>query len=171
MSFGTTGVNSSQHLTIELLKKVTGANLVHVPYRGSAPAVTDVLGGQIPLGSVDITSAHAHTKAGTLTALGVPHAKRAAIAPEIPTIAEGGVPGFERAPGFIGLLAPAGTPPAVVKRISREIAAILAVPEVQAKIRLLSVQPAYEDDETYASFLKTDSAKWKEALSARTPAN
>ncbi len=79
MSYGTTGPNSSQHLAVELLKKMTGANLVHVPYRGSAPAVTDVIGGQIPLASVDLTSAHEHIKAGTLHAVGVTSARRAAL--------------------------------------------------------------------------------------------
>src|SRR5205807_1516018 len=86
LSYGTTGVNSSQHLAVELLKKMTGARFVHVPYRGSAPAVTDVLGGQIPMASVDLTSAHEHIKAGNLTALGVTSTKRAKTAPEIPTI-------------------------------------------------------------------------------------
>ena len=75
VTYGTTGVNSSQHLAVELLKKMTGANFVHVPYRGSAPAVTDVLGGQIPMASVDLTSAHQHIKAGTVVALGVTSAQ------------------------------------------------------------------------------------------------
>ena len=76
VTYGSTGTNSSQHLTMELLKKATGADLVHVPYRGSAPAVTDVVGGQIPLAVVDLTSAHPHIKAGTLVALAVPHTRR-----------------------------------------------------------------------------------------------
>ena len=117
VSFGTTGVNSSQHLAVELLKNATGANLVHVPYRGSAPAVTAVLGDQIPMASVDLTSAYEHTKAGTLTALGVTSAHRAKIAPEIPTVAEGGVPGYDGSAGYIGLFAPAGTPPDKINAI------------------------------------------------------
>ena len=94
LSYATTGPNSSMHLTMELLKKATGANLVHVPYRGSAPAVTDAVAGQIPVAVVDLTSAHSHIRAGTLLALGVPHAKRTALLPDIPTIAEAGVAGF-----------------------------------------------------------------------------
>jgi tripartite-type tricarboxylate transporter receptor subunit TctC len=171
VSYGSTGTNSGQHLTMELLKQATGANLVHVPYRGSAPAVTDVVGGQIPVAVVDLTSAHPHIKAGTLRALGVPHTKRTEMAPDIPTVAEAGVPGFGRIGGFIGLLAPAGTPAPIVKRLSREVGAILAVPEVQAKVRLLSVAPAYDDDVGFARMLAQESAKWKELLQALPKSN
>jgi len=167
VSFGTTGVNSSQHLAVELLKNATGANLVHVPYRGSAPAVTAVLGDQIPMASVDLTSAYEHTKAGTLTALGVTSAHRAKIAPEIPTVAEGGVPGYDGSAGYIGLFAPAGTPPDKVNQLSRDIAAIIAKPDVQERIKLLAVEPAYSDDVTFKAFLAAESAKWKDLLKSR----
>ena len=164
VTYGTTGVNSSQHLAVELLKKMTGANFVHVPYRGSAPAVTDVLGGQIPMASVDLTSAHQHIKAGTVTALGVTSAKRAKTAPEIPTVAEGGVPGYDGSAGFIGLLAPAATPPGKVKELSQAVAVVMAKPEVQAKIALLSVEPAYETETRWAQILNAESNKWKDLL-------
>ena len=166
VTYGTTGVNSSQHLAVELLKKMTGANFVHVPYRGSAPAVTDVLGGQIPMASVDLTSAHQHIKAGTVTALGVTSARRAKTAPEIPTVAEGGVPGYDGSAGFIGLLAPAATPPAKVKELSQAVAVVMAKPEVQAKIALLSVEPAYETETRWAQILNAESNKWKDLLKA-----
>jgi tripartite-type tricarboxylate transporter receptor subunit TctC len=171
MSYGTTGANSSQHLAVELLKKMTGANLVHVPYRGSLPAVTDVIGGQIPLASVDLTSAHENIKAGNLNAIGVTSAQRAKSAPEIPTIAEGGVAGYDGSQGFIGLFAPAGTPAAVVKQLSQETAAILARPEIQTKVGLLSVEPAYEDDVSFGKFLAAESAKWKDVLQSLRPSN
>ena len=103
LTYGSTGTNSSQHLSVELLKRATGATLVHVPYRGSAPAVVDVIAGQIPLASVDLTSAYPHIQSGRLRALGLIDGKRFAAAPEIATIAEGSVPGFGRASGFIGL--------------------------------------------------------------------
>jgi tripartite-type tricarboxylate transporter receptor subunit TctC len=164
ITFGSTGTNSGQHLTMELLKKVTGANLVHVAYRGSAPAVTDLVGGQIPLAVVDLTSAHPHIKAGTLIALAVPHTHRTAMAPEIPTVAEAGVLGFGRIGGFIGMFGPAGTPAPLVKRLSQEVGAILAVPQVQDKVRLLSVEPGYTDDVAFARMLAEESAKWKELL-------
>ena len=94
LAYGSTGTNTSQHLSVELLKQATGANLVHIPYRGSAPAVVDLLAGQIPLASVDLTSAYPHIQAGRLIALGLADSKRFPVTPEIPTIAEGGVPGF-----------------------------------------------------------------------------
>src|SRR4051794_27772250 len=138
LNFGTTGPTSGQRLAVELLKGMTGANLVHVPYRGSAPAVTAVLGDQIPLASVDLTSAHPQIKAGMLTALGVTSAQRAKTAPEIPTIAEGGVPGFDGSAGFIGLLAPAATPRERIQEVSRTVAVIMSRQDVQARIALLS---------------------------------
>ena len=164
ITYGTTGANSAQHMAMELLKKMTGANFVHVPYRGSAPAVTDVLGGQIPMASSDLTSAHPHIKAGTLHALGVTSAERAKTAPEIPTIAEGGVPGFNGSAGFIGILAPATTPPAKVRELSQMVATVLAKPDVQAKIAQLSVEPAYENETRWMAMLQADSNKWKELL-------
>ena len=164
LSFGTTGPNSSQHLAVELFKKMTGANLIHVPYRGSAPAAMAVIGDQIPLASVDLTSGHPHIKAGTLTAIGVTGATRAKSAPEIPTVAEGGVPGFDGSSGFIGLFAPLGTPAPRIRQLSSEIAAIVAKPEVRAKIALLSVEPAYEDETAFGGLLAAESAKWKELL-------
>jgi tripartite-type tricarboxylate transporter receptor subunit TctC len=164
LSYGTTGVNSGQHLSMELLKKATGSNLVHVPYRGSAPAVTDLLGGQIPVACVDITSAFPHIQAGNLLALGLMDTKRTPLASDIPTIAEAGVPGFGREGGFIGIFAPPATPATTVKRLSREIGEILKLPDVQTKVRLLTVQVSYQDDETFAQFLTGESAKWKQAL-------
>jgi len=163
LSYGTTGVNSGRHLSMELLKKATSANLVHVPYRGSAPAVTDLLGGQIPVACVDITSAFPHIQAGNLIALGLMDTKRSQLAPDIPTIAEAGVPGFGREGGFIGIFAPPGTPAATVKRLSGEIGEILKLPDVQAKVRLLTVQASYQDSEAFAQFLAA-AAKWKQAL-------
>ena len=164
LSYGSTGVYTGQHITMELLKKATGANLTHIPYRGSAPAVVDLIAGQIPVAAVDITSAYPHIAAGRLRALGMAEVKRSAAAPEIPTIAEEGVPGFGRAGGFIGLFAPAGTPPAVVKKISAEVANILKTPAVQTNVRTLTVTVAYEDDVIFANFLAAESARWKVVL-------
>jgi tripartite-type tricarboxylate transporter receptor subunit TctC len=166
LTYGSTGANTSQHISIELLKQATGANLVHVPYRGSAPAVVDVLAGQIPLASVDLTSAYPHIQSGRLIALGLADSKRFPVTPEIPTIAEGGVPGFGRASGFIGLFAPAGTPSPVVRKISREVAAILATPAAQATARTLTSAAAYQDEEAFGRFLSDESVKWKQALSS-----
>src|SRR4051812_24363899 len=113
----------------------------HGIYRGSAPAVVDLLAGQIPLASVDLTSAYPHIQASRLIALGLADSKRFPVTPEIPTIAEGGVPGFGRASGFIGLFAPAGTPAPVVKKLSRGVAAILATPGAQTTAHALTSAP------------------------------
>ena len=94
--------------------------------------------------------------------LGVTSTTRAKTAPDIPTIAEGGVPGFDGSAGFIGIFAPLGTPAAKIRQLSSDIAAIVAKPDVQAKILLLSVEPAYEDEAAFGSFLTAESAKWKE---------
>src|SRR6516165_1320050 len=164
LTYGSTGVNTGQHLTMELLKQATGANLVHVPYRGRAPAVVDLIGGQIPVAVVDITSAYPHIAAGRLRALGMPGAKRSAAAPDIPTIAEEGVPGFAPGAGWLGLFAPAATPPPAIKRLSRDIGEILALLQVETSVKALTATVAYEDDATFAKFLDAESAKWKLAL-------
>jgi tripartite-type tricarboxylate transporter receptor subunit TctC len=170
LSYGSTGVNSGQHLAMELLKKVTGANLVHVPYRGSTPAVADLLGGQIPVASVDLTSAMPFIRAGRLVALGVPSEKRTSLAPEIPTIAEAGVPGYASAPGFLGLFAPAGTPEPAIKQITHAVAAYLKTPEAHAKVQALAAEVAYQDDVAFAHFLADQSARWKDLLAGLPPA-
>jgi tripartite-type tricarboxylate transporter receptor subunit TctC len=164
VSYGSTGVNSGQHLAMEMLKQATGANLVHVPYRGSAPAVTDLLGGQISVAAVDLTSAYPHIQAGSLIALGLSDEKRSALVPQIPTIAEQGVPGFGRPSGFIGLFAPTGTPSTIVKKLTNEIRDSLATADVQARARQLAVDVAYLDDVAFARFLSAESAKWKQTI-------
>ena len=120
ISYGSTGTNSAQHLSVELLKKATGANLTHVPYRGSAPVMTDLLGGQIQMASVDLTAAAPHIKAGKIIPLAVTSAQRVELAPEIPTIAESGVPGFEIT-AWMGILGPAGMDTAIVEQIAGHV--------------------------------------------------
>ncbi|MEI8154358.1 MAG: tripartite tricarboxylate transporter substrate-binding protein [Hyphomicrobiales bacterium] len=170
LSFGSTGVNSSQHLSVKMFKKATGANLVHIPYRGSGPAALAAVAGDVPLTSTDLTAAHENIKAGNLTALGVTSVKRSRLAPDIPTLAEGGAPGFDGPASFIGIFAPLGTPPAVIRQLSSDIAAIVARPEVQARIAALSVEPAYSDEATFGAFLVAESSKLKEVIKTLPPA-
>jgi tripartite-type tricarboxylate transporter receptor subunit TctC len=169
LSYGSTGVNSSQHLSMEMLKKMTGANFIHIPYRGSGPAALAAVAGDVPMTSTDLTAAHENIKAGNLTALGLTSAKRSKLAPDIPTIAEGGVPGFEGPASFIGIMAPLGTPSARIRQLSLDIAAILAKPDVQEKIRALSVEPAYEDETAFGTYLVSESAKSKEVIKSLSP--
>jgi tripartite-type tricarboxylate transporter receptor subunit TctC len=171
VTFGSTGVNTSQHISMELLAKLTGAKLVHVPYRGSAPAVVDAIAGQIPVVSVDLTSAYPHIQSGRLLGLGLHDAKRFSVAPEIPTIAEAGYPGSGRSSGFLGLFTAAGTPAPVVRAISREVQQILAQPAVQANIHTLTAVPAYEDETTFGNFLASENERWKTALSTLNLSN
>jgi tripartite-type tricarboxylate transporter receptor subunit TctC len=164
LSFGSTGVNSSQHLAVEMFKKVTGANLIHVAYRGSGPAALAAVAGEVPLTSTDLTAAHENIKAGNLTALGVTSLNRSKLAPDIPSLAEGGVPGFAGPASFIGVMAPLGTPPAVIRALSSEIGAIMAKPDVQAKVALLSVEPDYTDEKAFGAYLVEESIKTKEII-------
>jgi tripartite-type tricarboxylate transporter receptor subunit TctC len=164
LSYGSTGVNSSQHLAVELLKKMTGANLTHIPYRGSGPATLAAVAGDVPMTSTDLSAAHENVKAGNLIALGVTSAKRRSTTMDIPTIAESGVPGYDGPPSFIGVVAPLGTPPAVIRKLSSAIAEIVARPDVQVKIAGLSVEPGYSDEASFGAYVAAESAKWKEVI-------
>ncbi len=163
LSYGTTGANSSQHLAMVTLAQATGANLVHVPYRGSAPAVTDVLAGTLPLASVDLTSAQAHIQAGTVVPLAVTGPQRSKLAPSIPTIAESGVAGYS-VTAWMGLFGPAGLPESMREQISRAVSEVLAEPETERTLLALSTEPSYLDDAAFARFLSDESARWKRVL-------
>ncbi|MDO8778281.1 MAG: tripartite tricarboxylate transporter substrate binding protein [Burkholderiaceae bacterium] len=168
LTFGTPGQYTSQHLSGELLAAITNIEMQAVPYRGSAPAVTDLLGGMLPGAVVDLTSAYPHIKAGKLVALGVTSAKRSKVAPEIPTIAEEGVAGYA-APAWMGFFAPANLPPGVTTKLSQSIKAIMAKPEVQEQIIRLAAEPVYLDSAQFGDFISTESKKWA-AVIAKMPA-
>jgi tripartite-type tricarboxylate transporter receptor subunit TctC len=162
---GNTGAYTAQHLAAELLASATKTHLPAVPYRGSAPAVTDVLGGQLQLAVVDLTSAYAQVKAGNLRALGVTSPDRSKVAPEIPTIAEAGVPGYS-ATAWMGLFLPRGAPAPVLDRLSKEVEAALARPEVQGRIIALAAEPAYLDAPSFSRFIAEESKKWKGVIAS-----
>ena len=168
LSYGTAGQYTAQHLSGELLAKMANVPLVPVPYRGSGPAVTDVLGGNIPTAMVDLTSAYPHVKAGTLVALGVTSAARSKVAPEIPTIAEAGVAGYA-APAWMGLFLPAKTPADVRGKLSDALRKIMANPTVQSQIAGLAAEPAYLDAQAFGQFISGESKKWADVV-ARIPA-
>lgn len=168
LTFGTSGQYTTQHLAGELLGAMSGTTLQAVPYRGGAPAVTDVLGGQLPAAVVDLTAAYPHIKAGKLVALGVTSATRSKIAPEIPTIAEEGVPGYS-APAWMGLFAPARTPVDVRTRLTQTLQTILVKPEVQAQITSLAAEPSFLDANSFSRFIDSESKKWASVI-AKLPA-
>ena len=121
ISYGTSGAGTSQHLGGESLNAMAGLDMVHGPYKGGAPALNDVVGGQIPVAILILSNVLPHVKSGKLRAIGVIEASRAKAAPEVPTVAEGGVPGFSVPDTWIGIIGPAGLPPAVVERINAEL--------------------------------------------------
>jgi tripartite-type tricarboxylate transporter receptor subunit TctC len=168
LSYGTTGTNSAQHLAVELLRSSTGAKLEHVPYRGSAPAVTDVLAGTLPLASVDLTSALPHIQAGALAAIAVTSPARSPLAPEIPTVAESGIAGYA-ATAWLGMFAPSGTPEPVLQRLSAEIGGVIADPAARDRISALAAEPAFLPAAEFARFLQAESAKWERVIGSLAP--
>ncbi|WP_197521001.1 Bug family tripartite tricarboxylate transporter substrate binding protein [Bradyrhizobium icense] len=160
IAFGSTGTNSSQHLSVELLKKATGANLVHVPYRGSAPAMTDLLGEQIQMASVDLTSAAAHIKAGKVIALAVTSSKRVELAPEIPTIAQSAVPGFDVS-AWMGMFGPAGLAATIVEQVSGHLRTALSDDAFRSRVRNLACVEAFLGPHEFSEFLERESTKMR----------
>lgn len=159
------GQYTAHHLSGELLAALTRTRLVAVPYRGSAPAVTDVLGGQVQAAIVDLTAAMPHIRAGTVKALAVTSARRTRLANDIPTMAEAGVPDYD-APAWMGLFLPRGVPPAVIDRLSREVQVILAKPEVQNQILALAAEPSALPPEGFAAFIDQESARWAKVIAS-----
>lgn len=159
LSFGSGGTGSPTHLSGELFKTMTRVDMVHIAYKGMAPALADLLAGQIQVLFSDPLVALPHVKSGRLRALGVTSAKRFASAPEIPTIAEAGLSGYESGVWY-GVLAPAGTPPPVIGQIHSEIVAILALPEVKDRLNLIGGTVIGDTPEAFAAFIKAETAKW-----------
>jgi tripartite-type tricarboxylate transporter receptor subunit TctC len=144
LSYGTSGVGSSQHLGGELLKAQTGIDMVHVPYKGGSLALNDVVGGQVQVGILVLSNVLPFVKSGKLRLLGVLEAERAKAAPETPTVAEAGVPGYALPNTWVGVLGPAGMPPAIVEKIRAEIGKSLDSPEMRARLDTAGFQIAGE---------------------------
>jgi len=162
VTYASYGSGSSAHLTAELFKLMAGVDLLHVPYKGAAPAVNDLVGGQVNIIFADVAALLSHLKSGKLKALGIGAAKRFEGLPDVPTIAESGVPGFE-AGGFLGLVAPAGTPPAVIARLHAELVRIMRMPAIVEKLASIGM-----DNSTSAT--PEDFAQWVQKETSRWPA-
>jgi tripartite-type tricarboxylate transporter receptor subunit TctC len=160
-NYGTTGVGAANHLVTELFSSRAGLKMTHIPYRGTALAVGDLLAGQVTMVFADAVSAMPHIQAGTLRALAVSSKERAAIAPDIPTIAESGYPGFD-AIGWHGILAPAKTSPAIVDRLNSEIVKALKDPATKALLETQAMQLVGNTPEEFAAFIKQDIALWQD---------
>lgn len=159
VNFGSSGSGSSIHLSGELFKSMAKVDMVHVPYKGSAPAVTDLLGNQIAIMFDNMPSAIQHVRAGKLRPIAVTTARRSPELPDVPTIAEAGVPGYE-ATSWFGMFAVAGTPKPVLERLNAALAKVLKQPEVVAKIKEQGGETISETPEQFAAFIQAESAKW-----------
>jgi tripartite-type tricarboxylate transporter receptor subunit TctC len=163
LNFASSGSGTSIHLAGELFKVMAGVQMTHVPYKGSAPAIADLVGGQVQLMFDNLPSALPQIKAGKLRALAVTSAQRAAALPDVPTIAESGLPGYE-ASSWFGLLAPAGTPADVVAKINGEVARWLASPEAKEKLSSQGANAAGGSPEDFARHIAAETAKWQKVV-------
>ena len=165
VTYASYGNGSSAHLIAELFKMMAGVDLLHVPYKGAAPAVNDLVGGQVNVIFADVAAILPHVKSGKARPLGIGSAKRFEGLPEVPTIAEAGVPGFE-AGGFLGLVAPAGTPPAVIEMLNGAAVKTLAAPEVRERLIALASPPVGDTPAEFGRFLREQVDKWARVIRA-----
>lgn len=165
LSYGHGGQGSTMHLAGELLNMLAKVNVQSVPYKGSAPVSSDVLGGQIPFGVVDVPSAISNVRAGKLRALAVTSRQRIAAAPDVPTFEEAGVPGYE-AVGWFGSVAPAGTPREIIQRLNLETRNALALPDVRERVIAAGTEPATTTPEEFAAYIREETKKWGEVVKA-----
>lgn len=163
LNFGV--MTAASQLAGELFRQMAKVDIVDIPYKGAAPVVTDLQGGQVELAILDVAVVLPQIRAGTLKALAVSSSKRFEGLPDVPTFAEAGVPGYE-ASGWLGLMAPAGTPPAVISRLREGATKALAYPDVAARLTQLGVTPATGSSEEFAEFLRNDVNKWVKVLRA-----
>ncbi|MGJ7544564.1 tripartite tricarboxylate transporter substrate binding protein [Variovorax sp. LT1R16] len=165
LNYASTGTGTSTHLEGELFKSMAKAYMVHIPYRGSGPALTDVVGGQVSVMIDALGSSGPFIKAGKLRALAVTTAKRSQSIPDLPTVAESGLPGYEAMP-WLGLVAPAGTPQPVIDRLHREIAEILKEPELRERFKGWGLDIIGNTPAEFSSFLRRDIDQWARVISS-----
>ncbi len=164
LSFGTSGVGASPHLSIELLKSMTGINIVHVPYKGAAPALADVIGGQIPLSVGNLPGGPLSAiKAGRVIGVGVTTAKRNPRAPDVPTFAEGGVPGYDVS-SWYGICAPAGLPKLVAAKLNAGLVKVLSSPDLKLRMEDQGIDVMPSTMEEFVAFVKVETAKWNKVV-------
>ena len=165
IDYASGGSGGSPHLATELFKKMAGINLTHVPYRGAGPALTDVLAGQVQVMFANSAPALPHIQAGRLRALGISSTKRSAIAPEIPTITESGVPGYEAVTIF-GLLAPANTPRAIIDLLNAAVHKAMRTPEVGESMKTLGADVVLTTPEEFGRVIEAEMKRWGELVRA-----
>jgi tripartite-type tricarboxylate transporter receptor subunit TctC len=159
LSFGSSGVGSASHLSGALFLQMAGLDMLHVPYRGTGPAVTDLLGGRIDLMFAPALVVTPHIAAGTLRVIGTTGAARSALFPDFPTIAETGLTGYQSL-GWFGLFAPAATPREIVAKVSADVRHVLGTPEARQRLAEQGAEPEPNASEVFTAFVNTDVAKW-----------
>ena len=165
LNYASPGSGSSTHLANELLKSMTGMSIAHVPYKGVAPAAADLISGQVQMMSGDLATLLPHVKSGRMRALAVTSARRSALLPQMPTVAESGVAGYD-ASGWFGVLVPAGTPPAVVERLNATIVKGVAAPDARERLGTLGGDVATGTPADFGAHLRTEAAKWGKVIRA-----
>jgi tripartite-type tricarboxylate transporter receptor subunit TctC len=165
IQFGSPGIGTTNHLAGELFASMAEVKLAHIPYKGTGPAITDLLGGHIAMMFAPIPAAHGNVSAGLLRALGVTSLKRSSLLPDVPTVAEAALPGFEVAQRS-ALLAPAGTPRAIIERLNKELNAVLATDEVRKRLALEGGEPIPGPPEAYAADIEREEARWSTLVTA-----
>lgn len=163
INFGSAGVGTNPHLSLELFLSMTGLKMTHVPYKGSGQAIVDVIAGHVPVAMPALPTTLVYIRSGRLRPLGVSGAKRSNAAPDIPTIAEAGVPGYEATQWF-GILAPAGTARAIVDRWHRETVRALKDPAVRDRLAADGADPVGSSPEEFADYLRSETVKWAKVV-------
>ncbi len=165
LNFASSGSGGSPHLCGELFKAMAGIDIVHIPYKGAGMAMIDVLSGQIPMICTGATALSAHIKAGRLRPMGVASLKRSALMPDLPTIAEQGLPGFE-VNSWSGLLAPAKTPEPIIRKLYEAVAKIIGTDDMKNFLASVGAEPALMNPRDFAAYLKVDTARWAKVVKA-----
>jgi tripartite-type tricarboxylate transporter receptor subunit TctC len=162
-TYASASTGTPQHLSAELFKMLANVKMTHIPYKGSGPAMTDVIGGQVPITFEVFITALSYVKAGRLRALAQTGATRSTHLPDVPTVAETGIPGYESS-GWYGVLAPAGTPAAVVGRLHTDIARLMAGADMKQRMVELGADPAADTPEQFARFIREETVKWAKVI-------
>ena len=160
LNYSSSGIATGTHMSMELLKNMAGISMTHIPYKGGAPSVTALLSSEVQLCFATISTVLPHVKSGRLRALAVSSARRATAAPEVPTIAESGVPGYDYA-SWIGLLAPAKTPPAIVARWHTESARVMQMPEMKTLLQHEGSEPIGNSPQEFGKIIRAEVERWK----------
>ena len=159
LSYASGGIGGSGHLAMELFRTMTQVQAVHVPYKGTGAAIADLIGGQVPLCFCTLPSVFPHVKSGRLRALAVTTTRRSTSAPDIPTVAEAGVPGYEMSQWY-GLLVPAGTPAPIIERLNTEVGKALKHPESRSRLQAEGADPVGSSPQAFGAFFTAEIAKW-----------